>query len=92
VVFKILEYALARDVAAALKRPRRPPAASLHPPLVVLQGFGGAQHMKLAAVMFQNMFPAINVSKAKLADCQVRAPASLRIGCCVLVTLRNLPA
>lgn len=73
-VFKILEYALASDVQAALKRPRRPPAAFLHPPLVVLQGFGAEQHLKLAAVLFQNMFPAINVSKAKLTDCQASAP------------------
>jgi hypothetical protein len=71
VVLKILEYALIRDVQSSLRHPRRPDAAFLHPPLTVLQGFGSAQHMKLTGVLFQNMFPAINVSKAKLSDCQV---------------------
>ena len=71
VVLKVLEYSLIRDVQASLRHPRRPDSAFLHPPLVVLQGFGAEQHMKLTAVLFQNMFPSINVSKAKLSECQV---------------------
>lgn len=88
-VLKILEYALVRDVQAALRHPRRPESAFLQPPLVVLQGFGGEQHLKLTAVLFQNMFPSINVSKAKLSDCQVCVqPAS----CCWLAVLDGLQA
>ena len=71
-MLKVLEYALGRDIMAAQRRPRRPQAAFTQPPLVVLQGFGGEQHMKLTAVLFQNMFPAINVAKARLSECQVR--------------------
>eukprot|EP00850_Spirogloea_muscicola_P014756 SM000108S14200 [mRNA] locus=s108:158423:161406:- [translate_table: standard] len=38
---------------------------------VVMHGFGsGKEHLKLVTVMFQNMFPAINVQKVKLAACQ----------------------
>ena len=76
-MLKILEYSHMRDVLAAQRHPRRPDAAFLHPPLVVLQGFTGEQHMKLTAVLFQNMFPAINVTKAKLSECQVRVIACL---------------
>ena len=68
---KVVEYALIRDVQAALARPRMPEAAFKQPPLVVLNGFGQEDHMKLTAVMFQNMFPVINVTQAKLSDCQV---------------------
>ena len=70
-MLRILQYSLIRDVQASLKRPRCPHSAFLQPPLVVLQGFGTEQHMKLVAVLFQNMFPAINVSTTKLSDCQV---------------------
>jgi ribosome biogenesis protein SSF1/2 len=75
-VLKIVEFSYIRDVLAAQKHARLPEKALQHPPLVVLQGFGGEQHMKLVAVLFQNMFPAINVTKAKLSECQVCCPAS----------------
>lgn len=73
VVFRIKEYALIRDVQAALARPRMPQAAFQTSPLVVLHGFGQEEHMKLTAIMFQNMFPAINVMQTKLSEAQVRA-------------------
>lgn len=71
---KIKEYSLARDVQAALARPRCPPSAFLAPPLVVLNGFGGDQHLKLTGVLFQNMFPSINVNATKVNQCQVSPP------------------
>jgi ribosome biogenesis protein SSF1/2 len=70
-VLKIRNYSLVRDVQASLQRPRMPPSAFLHPPLVVMSGFSTKQHLKLTAVLFQNMFPAINVNTAKLSQCQV---------------------
>ena len=42
------------------------------PPLVVLNNFSGAEHLKLAASMLQNLFPSINVQTTKLSSCQVR--------------------
>ena len=35
---------------------------------------GGEEQMKLAAVTFQNLFPAINVQTTRLSACQVRMP------------------
>lgn len=32
------------------------------------------EELKLATVLFQNLFPAINVQTANLSSCQVRAP------------------
>jgi hypothetical protein len=55
----------ARDLAALLQTMWQ------GPPLVVMTNFGGEEHMKLAAVTFQNMFPAINVQTTKLSSCQV---------------------
>ena len=40
-------------------------------PLVVLNNFGQEEHLKLATVLFQNLFPSINVQTAKLGQCQV---------------------
>ena len=68
---KIKEYSLARDVQDALARPRCPPSAFQTPPLVVLSGFGNEQHLKLTGVLFQNMFPPINVNQTKASQCQV---------------------
>ena len=73
--FRLTSYAHMADVAAAQRRPRCPEGAFAAPPLVVLNNFGGEQHMKLAAIVFQNMFPAINVHTVKLAACQARPPA-----------------
>lgn len=40
------------------------------PPLVVLNNFSGAEHLRLAATTFQNLFPAINVATTRLSTCQ----------------------
>ncbi|KAI7992317.1 Peter Pan-like protein [Camellia lanceoleosa] len=54
--FKIQEYSLAVDVAQSQ---------------IVLSGFGtGEQHLKLTTIMFQNIFPAIDVNTVKLSSCQ----------------------
>ncbi|KAI4341681.1 hypothetical protein MLD38_026375 [Melastoma candidum] len=69
--FKIEEYALATDIAQTQLRPRCPQDLFKNPPLIVLSGFGtGDQHLKLTTVMFQNIFPAIDVNTVRLTSCQ----------------------
>ncbi|KAL5561458.1 hypothetical protein UlMin_031205 [Ulmus minor] len=69
--FKIHEYSLAVDVARSQLRPRCPKDLFRNPPLIVLSGFGGGdQHLKLTTIMFQNIFPAIDVNTVKLSSCQ----------------------
>jgi ribosome biogenesis protein SSF1/2 len=74
---RIHEYALIRDVLSSQQRPRAPQSMWLGPPLVVMNNFnvpGGSkkdtEHLKLATVMFQNLFPTINVANTKLSSCQ----------------------
>ncbi|KDP28162.1 hypothetical protein JCGZ_13933 [Jatropha curcas] len=69
--FKIQEYSSALDVAQSQLRPRCPQDLFKNPPLIVLSGFGsGEQHLKLTAIMFQNIFPAIDINTVKLSSCQ----------------------
>ncbi|XP_073143052.1 peter Pan-like protein [Henckelia pumila] len=69
--FKIHEYSLASDVAQYQLRPRCPKDLFKNPPLIVLSGFGtGEQHLKLTTIMFQNIFPAIDINTVKLSSCQ----------------------
>ncbi|XP_050236666.1 peter Pan-like protein [Mercurialis annua] len=68
--FKILEYSTALDVAQSQLRPRCPQDLFKNPPLMVLHGFGSEQHMKLTTIMFQNIFPSIDVNTVKLSSCQ----------------------
>ncbi|EFN50837.1 hypothetical protein CHLNCDRAFT_10262, partial [Chlorella variabilis] len=67
---RIHSYSLIRDVVGAQQRPRTPQAMWLGPPLVVMNNFGSEEQMKLAAVTFQNLFPAINVQTTRLSACQ----------------------
>ncbi|CAI5484909.1 unnamed protein product [Closterium sp. Yama58-4] len=64
--FRILDYSLAADVAKSQRRPYVPAGVFESPPLVVMNGMGasgkGTEHLKLMTIMFQNMFPPINVS------------------------------
>ncbi len=78
---KVHEYALMRDVAAAQPRPRLPESLWAAPPLVVLNNFAGQEELKLATVLFQNLFPPINVQTTRLAQCQARAPPRPRRRC-----------
>ncbi|XP_030532495.1 peter Pan-like protein [Rhodamnia argentea] len=69
--FKIKEYSLVADVAQSQLRPRSPKDLFKNPPLIVLSGFGtGEQHLKLTTIMFQNIFPAIDINTVKLSSCQ----------------------
>ena len=45
-------------------------------PLVVLNSFSGEEHLKLATVLFQNLFPSINVQNMQLHQCQVTTLAA----------------
>ncbi|KAM7264329.1 hypothetical protein ACFE04_002012 [Oxalis oulophora] len=68
---KIHEYSLASDIAQSQKHPRCPRDLFNNPPLIVLSGFGtGEQHLKLTTIMFQNIFPAIDIKTVKLTSCQ----------------------
>ncbi|KAJ7520797.1 hypothetical protein O6H91_19G023400 [Diphasiastrum complanatum] len=61
--FKIHAYSLAADIAREQARPRAPASIFQNPPLVVLNGFGAAEeHLKLITIMFQNIFPVIDVN------------------------------
>ncbi|XP_052205730.1 peter Pan-like protein [Diospyros lotus] len=69
--FKINEYSLAVDIAQSQVRPRCPQDLFKNSPLIVLSGFGtGEQHLKLTTVMFQNIFPAIDINTVNLSSCQ----------------------
>eukprot|EP00455_Lapot_gusevi_P041453 TRINITY_DN4804_c0_g1_i5.p1 TRINITY_DN4804_c0_g1~~TRINITY_DN4804_c0_g1_i5.p1 ORF type:complete len:425 (-),score=88.96 TRINITY_DN4804_c0_g1_i5:34-1308(-) len=69
--FRVAAYSLMADVVALQKRPHSPGIEFTTPPLVVLNGFGGnEEHKQLMAVMFQNMFPPIDIEKMKLSDCR----------------------
>lgn len=71
VTFKIQSYSLIADIARAQLRPRAPAGLFKNSPLIVLAGFGSEEeHLKLTTIMFQNIFPAINVKTVKLATCQ----------------------
>ncbi|KAL6500318.1 hypothetical protein OROHE_025684 [Orobanche hederae] len=69
--FKIHKYSLANDVIRSQLRPRSTKDLFKDPPLIVLSGFGtGEQHLKLATIMFQNIFPAIDINTVKVSSCQ----------------------
>lgn len=69
--FKIHEYSLAVDIAHSQSHPSCPQELFKNSPLIVLSGFGtGDQHLKLTTIMFQNIFPAIDINTVKLSSCQ----------------------
>eukprot|EP00656_Telonema_subtile_P043545 TRINITY_DN49891_c0_g1_i2.p1 TRINITY_DN49891_c0_g1~~TRINITY_DN49891_c0_g1_i2.p1 ORF type:complete len:355 (+),score=78.91 TRINITY_DN49891_c0_g1_i2:124-1188(+) len=69
--FRVTHFNSAADVAAAQRKPASVPDAFLNSPLVILNNFGGnSPHVKLMAVMLQNLFPSINVSEVNLAACR----------------------
>lgn len=67
---KIHQYSLMKDVTASQNRPRTPDTLWQDAPLVVLNSFGGEEHLKLATALFQNLFPAINVQTTSLKQCK----------------------
>ena len=71
--FRIDKYSLERDVKKAQKNPKSRGKSFLNPALVVLNNFstaGQESEKKLCALTFQNIFPAVNVKKAKLSSCK----------------------
>ncbi|KAH9320526.1 hypothetical protein KI387_015165, partial [Taxus chinensis] len=70
--FKVHDYSLAADIARSQSRPKSSSSGIFKtPPLIVLAGFGSEeQQLKLTSVMFQNIFPVIDVNSVKLSSCQ----------------------
>lgn len=77
--YKIKEYTLNADVGNVQSRPTTGNSFEfLHSPLVVLSNFSAPpgvdeaahRHVKLAGVMFQNLYPTLDVNTVKLADCR----------------------
>jgi ribosome biogenesis protein SSF1/2 len=74
--YRVKEFSLCRDIISKQKRPAAPRKMDyMQSPLVVLSNFNAAagetdaqsKHTKLAGIMFQNLFPSINVHEIKLA-------------------------
>ncbi|KAL3136348.1 hypothetical protein ABBQ38_005610 [Trebouxia sp. C0009 RCD-2024] len=70
ITMKIHKYSLMRDVTAVQSRPRMPESLWQTAPLVVMNNFGGEEHLKLVTALFQNLFPAINVHSTSLKSCK----------------------
>ncbi|KAL5240125.1 hypothetical protein ACI65C_007535 [Semiaphis heraclei] len=67
--FKLVNYALSKDVVSSLRKQMVNPKLFSHAPLIVMNNFTGeGLHINLMATMFQNMFPTINVTKVNLND------------------------
>uniref|UniRef100_A0A914GV08 Brix domain-containing protein n=1 Tax=Globodera rostochiensis TaxID=31243 RepID=A0A914GV08_GLORO len=69
--FRVEKYSLARDILSIQKRPVIYEELFQHAPLVVMNGFGGEdgkRHLQLVQTAVQNMFPAIDVDRVKLAS------------------------
>lgn len=67
--FRILSYSLMKDVVSLQKRPKSPGSEYQTSPLLVLNNLPvESSQGKLLCSMLQNMFPAINAAKVKLAD------------------------
>lgn len=71
--FQIKQYSLMKDVAKLLKHPKllsKDGVEYMHPPLLVMNGFGkvneAENHEKLLLTMFQNLFPPIQPQFTKL--------------------------
>ncbi|KAL0050815.1 hypothetical protein WJX82_007715 [Trebouxia sp. C0006] len=70
ITMKIHQYSLMKDVTAVQNKPRMPDTLWQDAPLVVMNNFGGEEHLKLATTLFQNLFPAINVHSTSLKQCK----------------------
>lgn len=69
--FQVTSYSLCKDIAASQKTPKSlTPEFLVSPPLLVMNGFkAGKESSKEALLtsMFQNMFPALDVSETRLS-------------------------
>mmetsp|Transcript_42686 Transcript_42686/g.100174 ORF Transcript_42686/g.100174 Transcript_42686/m.100174 type:complete len:400 (-) Transcript_42686:2882-4081(-) len=70
--YRVHRFSLAADVAASLLRPHSPSGGEFAtPPLLVLHGFSkNDKQDQLATVMFQNLFPPIDVGKLNIKTCR----------------------
>lgn len=69
--FRILNYTLMRSVMKAQKNPQSGGTAYNSAPLVVLNNFSGNEdHKKITAAVFQNMFPGLDITTLRLANCR----------------------
>jgi len=70
ITLRVKSYTSMADVASSQRRPVSSQLAYMHSPLVILNNFGATQeqHTQLMAVLFQNMFPAIDIATVKLSD------------------------
>merc|ERR1719183_2881992 len=69
--FKVENYTLCKDVAAAQRRPHSPGTEFLSAPIVVLNNMQSEErHIRLTDIMVQNLFPAIDVDSVKLSQCR----------------------
>lgn len=70
--FKLNKYSLTGDVVKSLKTPHSPNGMEFKtPPLLVLNNFPKEEkHEQLMGVMWQNLFPSINVHEINLATCK----------------------
>mmetsp|Transcript_13437 Transcript_13437/g.15338 ORF Transcript_13437/g.15338 Transcript_13437/m.15338 type:complete len:389 (+) Transcript_13437:79-1245(+) len=70
--FRICRYALGKHIREKQRRIVDPTKGFQYPPLVVLNNFeeGNKRHIKICALTFQAMFPAINVQTVKLNQCK----------------------
>ncbi len=70
--FRILNYTTMKSVASRMKTAGSATTSSyLTSPLVVLNNFSGNEdHKKIAAAIFQNMFPGLDITTLRLANCK----------------------
>jgi len=69
--FRIEHYTLVSDIAAAQRSPHSLGVELNYSPLVVLNNFPANQEpTKLMSILFQGLFPPINVHTVKLSDCK----------------------
>ncbi|CAG7732597.1 unnamed protein product [Allacma fusca] len=68
-VFRILNYSLARDVLSTLRKQVTYDMQFHHHPLLIMNNFTSEEkHMELISATFQNMFPSININKIRLKE------------------------
>jgi len=76
ITFRVEQYTLRAQVRASLHKPPLDMNKYIHQsPLVILNNFEAdilaeKRHLKIASLVFQSMFPAINVKTVKLGDCK----------------------
>jgi len=69
--FKVNKFSLARDIQSRQKRPRRTKEDFNHPPLLLMNSFGGQEeNTKLTSEVIRNMFQPIDVDSFSTKNCR----------------------